>query len=275
MDWHSLEQALGAPVTSHHSVLGGDICQAYRIELDDGRKVFVKTRNGADPQFFPCEALGLDWLRQAGALKVPEVLAVGAEFLALEWVDSGPPRADFERQLGWGLARLHRRGAPNWGGPDNNFIGPLVQSNRTRPSWAEFWVEERLRPMLARARQPAWEPRFEKLFRRLPELLPEATPARLHGDLWRGNIMADSRGQPVLVDPACYGGHAEVDLAMLALFGGCSPEFLEAYQEVAPLADGWQRRQLVYQLYPLLVHVALFGGNYRNSLERSLERLGV
>lgn len=275
MDWNSLELALGAPVISHHSVSGGDICQAFRVELDDGRKVFVKTRHGADPHFFPCEAQGLAWLRQAQALEVPEVLAVGPGFLALEWIESGPPRADFERQLGEGLARLHRRGAPSWGGPDDNFIGPLVQSNRTRPSWAEFWVEERLRPMLARARKRVWEPRLEKLFRKLPDLLPEATPARLHGDLWRGNVMVGPQGQPVLVDPSCYGGHAEVDLAMLELFGGCSPVLLKAYQEVEPLAGGWQQRQRIYQLYPLLVHVVLFGGSYQHSLERSLDQLGV
>ncbi len=280
MHWSSLERALGATVIGRHSVSGGDICQAYRVELADGRKVFVKTKAGAEPNFFPCEARGLAWLGQTGALKVPEVLAVESGFLALEWIDTGSPCSDFEHQLGLGLARLHRQGAPNsgapnWGAPDPNFIGTLPQSNRPRPTWAEFWVEERLRPMLAHARQPAWEPRFERLFQQLHDLLPEAAPARLHGDLWRGNIMVGPLGQPVLVDPSCYGGHAEVDLAMLALFGGCSPELLDAYQQIQPLTSGWQQRRLIYQLYPLLVHVVLFAGSYRSSLERTLERLGV
>jgi fructosamine-3-kinase len=115
----------------------------------------------------------------------------------------------------------------------------------------------------------------ERVCVRLGELAgdPEE-PARLHGDLWSGNVMADARGRPWLVDPSAYGGHREVDLAMLVLFGSPSPRVLAAYEESAPLATGWQERVELYQLLPLLVHALLFGGSYGAAAERVALRYG-
>lgn len=272
MNWSNFERELGAVVAFRRPVTGGDICQAYAIELASGQKVFVKTRADCDPDFFSAEARGLEWLAETQTLRVPRVLVAATDFLVLEWIEQGQPAADFDFQLGRGLAELHGHKA-DCGLPHRNFIGPLPQSNQNRHSWCEFWVEERLRPMLLRADRPSWEGRFQQLFRELPGWLTDEPLSRLHGDLWRGNVMVDTQGRPVLVDPSSYGGHGEVDLAMMALFGGFSPQVLRAYQQVRPLAEGWQRRQKLYQLYPLLVHGVLFGGSYVQSVEHCLQGL--
>jgi fructosamine-3-kinase len=281
---HALAGALGATVTALRPVSGGDINDAFAATLADGREVFVKTRDGADPRVFPCEAAGLAWLDAARALPVPRVLAVSAEdapgprFLALEMLRPGRRRRDYEELLGRGLAALHRAGAPGFGLDHDNFIGSLPQQNAPCPTWAAFYAERRLLPQLRRAvdrgRAPAaWSEDFDRLAGKLDALVgPAEPPARLHGDLWGGNLHADESGQPVLIDPAVYGGHREVDLAMLALFGGVSERFFDAYDEAYPLDPGWGKRVPLYQLYPLLVHVNLFGMGYGGQVERALQR---
>jgi fructosamine-3-kinase len=276
-----VESALGQRVRSVTRVSGGDINDAFELGLADHRSVFLKTNAQAPPTMFAAEARGLDFLRQAGTLRVPEVLSVstaddGPPFLLLEFIRSAKPRSGFDEQLGRGLADLHRFGAPSFGLPQENFIGRLPQKNRPHSRWAEFYRHERLEPQLCAAEaaghvQPALRRRFEQLFSKLPELMGEAeAPARLHGDLWGGNLHVDEHGAPVLIDPAVYGGHREVDLAMMRLFGGFSERVFAAYAEAFPLSDGHAERVLLYQLYPLLVHVNLFGGGYLRSVEQAL-----
>jgi fructosamine-3-kinase len=272
----ALERALGVRVETASPVAGGDINEAWEVRLADGRTVFAKTHARADPAMFPAEARGLEWLRAAGALRIPEVLAAEAEVLALERIDSAPRRAGFDDELGRGLAALHRFGAPSFGVDHDNFIGRLPQPNAPLPSWSEFYRERRLGAQLRAARRAgladaALERDFDRLFARLPDLVgPEEPPARLHGDLWGGNLHVDEHGAPCLIDPAVYGGHREVDLAMMRLFGGFSPRVFAAYEEAYPLAPGAADRVALYQLYPLLVHVNLFGGGYVGSVRRSL-----
>lgn len=280
----ALGAALGAAVTAMRPLPGGDMSDAFSVTLDDGREVFVKTRDRADPRMFPCEARGLGWLAEAGALPLPRVLAVSAEsapgprFLALEMLRPGRRRRDYEDALGRGLAALHRAGAPGFGLDHDNFIGALPQENTPCPTWAAFYAERRLLPQLRRAvdqgRAPvAWIRDFDRMTGKLDGLVgPAEPPARLHGDLWGGNLHADESGQPVLIDPAVYGGHREVDLAMLALFGGVSERFYDAYDEAYPLDPHWPERVPLYQLYPLLVHVNLFGMSYGCQVERALHR---
>jgi fructosamine-3-kinase len=227
---------------------------------------------------FAAEALGLDWLRQANALRIPEVVAAGAEFLALEYLESAPRAANFEESLGRGLAHLHRSGAPHHGLDHDNFIGPLSQRNAPTTDWAQFYTECRLRPQVAMAQTMGragadWEKRFDRLYSALPHLLPNEPPSRLHGDLWGGNLLSGPDGKPCLVDPAAYAGHREVDLAMMRLFGGFGRQVFEAYEAEYPLLEGHQHRVHLYQLYPLLVHVNLFGGGYRQAVERALQAL--
>jgi protein-ribulosamine 3-kinase len=280
----SLRVALGSSVKKTRQLAGGDINQAFELELASGTRVFLKTNDRAPPEMFPAEARGLAWLGQADALRTPEVLAVSEgragepSFLVLELLTPGTPQRDFDAQLGRGLAELHRFGAPGFGADHDNFIGSLPQRNRSHPSWADFFWYERLEPQLNRAvaaglATARMRSGFERLAGRLSALVGPAEPAaRLHGDLWGGNLHVDESGAPCVIDPAAYGGHREVDLAMMRLFGGFGEPVFRAYQEVWPLAAGHAERVALYQLYPLLVHLNLFGGSYAQSVERSLAR---
>jgi fructosamine-3-kinase len=274
--------AAGSPVAAGAPVAGGDINRALRARLADGRELFVKYRDDAPAGMYRAEALGLAWLAEADGPRTPSVVAVGDDgpprFLALEWIDRGAPAPGHDEELGRGLARLHRAGAPAFGLDADNFIGSLPQANAPAASWPEFYAARRLEPLARRAVADGRLPgRFldglERLRERLPDLLgPPEPPARLHGDLWGGNAMTGADGRPVLVDPAAYGGHREVDLAMMRLFGGFSRAVFAAYEEAHPLAAGHEERVELHQLYPVLVHVCLFGGGYARSAERIMSR---
>jgi fructosamine-3-kinase len=252
------------------------------MTLADGRELFVKHRQGAPAGMYAAEAAGLAWLAEPAAVRTPAVVAVGDErpprFLALEWIPRGRPAPGHDEALGRGLAVLHRAGPEAFGLADDNFIGSLRQRNGLVESWPELYGERRLGPVAraavdAGALPAAFLDGLERLRPRLPDLSgPPESPARLHGDLWGGNAMTDAGGAPVLIDPAVYGGHREVDLAMMRLFGGFGPDVFAAYAEAHPLASGHEDRVELYQLYPVLVHVVLFGGGYARSAERILRR---
>jgi fructosamine-3-kinase len=260
---------------------GGDINEAWRVRLANGRLAFVKTRPDAGEGEYEREARALRWLAAPGTLQVPEVLEVGADYLALEWIEHGSLDAAGARELGRGLAQLHAAGAPVFGDPGLNgaggpsVIGSLALPNDPALDWPTFYAQRRLIPALAAAQQhggisAAGARAVEAVCDRIGELCgPAEPPARLHGDLWSGNVLADARGRPWLIDPTAYGGHREIDLAMLRLFGAPSPRIFDAYEEISPLADGWQRRVPLYQLLPLLVHAALFGGSYGAAAQRA------
>ena len=275
----AIGECFGSRVQRADRVGGGDISEAFRVELSDGRRVFVKTHPRAPAEMFPAEAHGLAWLREAKALAVPEVLAVSgagaAQFLVLEWLEPGRPRAGFDDELGRGLAALHRHGAPGFGLERDNFIGRLPQSNTPAESWAAFFAGERLLPMTERASR--WlgaetSSAIERVCARLETLMPVEPPARLHGDLWGGNLHVTAEGAPCLIDPAAYGGHREMDLGMMRLFGGFGERVFAAYHEAFPLAPGHRERVDLCQLYPLLVHVNLFGEGYVGAVRRALAR---
>jgi fructosamine-3-kinase len=262
---------------------GGDINEAYRVVLGDGREAFVKTRRGAHPGEYAAEAAGLAWLAEPGHVRTPPVLEVGEDYLALEWIEHGHLTPEGIEQLGRGLARTHTAGAPRFGEFCDGEVAPARFGSFGLPNdptddWRAFYAQRRLRPLARIARErgalaPKGIEAIERVCARLGELAgPPEPPARLHGDLWSGNVMADADGQPWLIDPSAYGGHREVDLAMLRLFGAPSERVFGAYEEVAPLADGWEERVGLYQLLPLLVHALLFGGSYRASAEGMAER---
>ncbi len=265
------EELLGASVIATAPVAGGDISTATRIRLSNGTTALIKTHHQAPDGFFDAEARGLEWLAQArpdGGVAVPEVLAHDHECLILRWVEPGKNTVDAAVVLGQALARTHRAGAEEYGAAQDGFIGRLPLPNRTAPTWPEFYATRRLLPYLKLARdRGAIEAddaaAVEGVVRRLAVLVPEEPPARLHGDLWNGNVLWGLDGACRVIDPAAYGGHREVDLAMLSLFG--LPHLhrvLDAYDEEHPLADGWRDRLGVHQLFPLLVHACLFGGGY-------------
>jgi fructosamine-3-kinase len=280
----AVTQALGVAVRTLQPIAGGDINDAYGVELADGNVVFVKTNQDAPRAMFWAEARGLAWLSEAGALRIPAVLAVGQKtegpsFLVLEHIRQGARRRDFDENLGRGLAALHRFGATGFGLDHDNFIGKLPQRNVPARTWAEFYRGRRLEPQLQRAVErglasPAVRRGLERIMATMEERVgPPEPPARLHGDLWGGNLLVDATGGPCLIDPAVYGGHREIDLAMMKLFGGFSPRVFAAYDEAYPLSPGHEERLPLYQLYPLLVHVNLFGRGYIASVEEALAQL--
>ncbi len=281
---------------------GGNINEAFRVVLASREEAFVKTRGDVAPGEYAAEAAGLEWLAESGALRVPRVLERDERYLALEWVEPGRLVAAGEEELGRGLAALHGAGAPGFGsfavsvghaetdaadegetvdgtaaGDEHAWLGSLRLPNAPMGDWRSFYAERRLLPLARLARQrgalsAAGARTVERVCGRIGELAgPAEPPARLHGDLWSGNVLADAEGHPWLIDPSAYGGHREVDLAMLALFGS-SARTIAAYEEVTPLADGWRERVGLYQLLPLLVHAALFGGSYVQATERMAAR---
>ena len=281
--------SLPAGARDARRVSGGDINEAFRVVLRDGREAFVKTRADAPPGEYAAEAAGLQWLAEPGALRTPRVLDVDEGYLALEWIAPGRISGEGEQEFGRGLAATHTTGAPGFGsfraagGPrvdrpgedgDLAWLGSLRLPNEPTADWPSFYGERRLRPLarLARERDALGTTglaALERVCERIAELTgPAEPPARLHGDLWQGNVLADAHGRPWLIDPFAYGGHREMDLAMLALFGSPSERLLGSYLELAPLADGWEERVGLYQLFPLLVHALLFGGSYRDAAAR-------
>jgi fructosamine-3-kinase len=272
---NAVAEATGHAVRSLRRVGGGDINDAYAAELEDGGRAFVKTRAGAPAGEYAGEAAALRWLGEPGGVGVPKVLGASDEVLALEWLDEGP--AGDEAELGRGLAIVHAAGASAFGGSAPLRIGPLALPNDPLPDWPEFYAERRLRPLLAPARDRGSLSRagvaaVERVCERMAELAgPAEPPARLHGDLWSGNVLW-SGGRPYVIDPIAYGGHREIDLAMLRLFGAPGPRLLAAYEQVAPLAPGHEERVGLWQLFPLLVHTVLFGGSYGSSVERTARR---
>jgi fructosamine-3-kinase len=271
---------LPAGVSDVRRIGGGDINEAFRVVLADGSDAFVKTRAGTSPGEYAAEAAGLGWLAEPGALRTPRVLAVDEHYLALEWIEPGRLDDAGAEELGRGLAATHTAGAGGFGGiggsgadPPARF-GSLGLGNEPTADWPSFYAERRLRPLAAIARDrnalaASAVAAVERVCERIGELCgPPEPPARLHGDLWSGNVMADRAGRPWLIDPSAYGGHREIDLAMLRLFGAPSERVYSAYEETAPLAEGWPERVELYQLLPLLVHALLFGGSYGAAAER-------
>jgi len=279
----ALETTLGAGVVQATVVHGGDVAAAFRIDLDDGRRLFAKTHPAPPPGFFTTEAAGLRWLRDGAAVPVPDVVAVTDEapaHLVLEWIDEGRPRESTDADFGMALAALHRKGAPCFGREDRRTTGSRGLPNEPAATWADFYGQSRLLPLARLARDADVLPgatiaRLEALAGRL-ELFGAADepPARLHGDLWAGNRLVAADGRSWLVDPAAHGGHREFDLAMMRLFGGFGPPCFQAYEEQSPLADGWESRVALHQIAPLLVHAIKFGGSYVPSARAAIERYG-
>jgi fructosamine-3-kinase len=280
--------SLPAGATDARPVGGGDINEAWQVRLEDGREAFVKTRDDAGSGEYAAEARGLRWLGEPGALRVPEVLEVGEHHLALAWIEPGQLSAGGEEELGKGLATLHRAGAPHFGGPeaalgaeaghDAAGFGSLRLPNEPTASWPEFYVERRLRPLMSVAGKRGAVSQvalgaLERICERMDALAgPAEPPARLHGDLWWGNVLPDAGGHPWLIDPSAYGGHREVDPPMLKLFGASRGRVFDAYQEEYPLSEGHEERVELWQLLPLLVHAILFGGSYAAAVERAARR---
>jgi fructosamine-3-kinase len=253
---------------------GGSICTATRLTLDDGASVFAKSwpQGTPPPGFFTAEAAGLRWLAEAGA-PVPEVIAELPDLLVLEWLDPGAPTPDGAHRFGRALAGLHRAGAAHFGIDQPGYIGALPLPEGTGERWPGWFAERRLAPYLkiSADRGALSAPdvaAIEHLLENIDGYATDEPAARIHGDLWPGNVLWSSTGTAYLIDPAAQGGHRETDLATLALWGGAPhlDRIIEGYQEVWPLAPDWRRRVPLHQLHLLLVHTAMFGATYRTAV---------
>ncbi len=214
---------------------------------------------------------------------VPRVIGFGEQddisMLVLEYIESIGKTPDFWQDFGQGLANLHRHQPETgeFGLNHDNYIGSLPQQNHPHKTWTEFFVNQRLEPQLKMARDSGkaggeLAKMFDRLYSRLQEFFPEEPPSLLHGDLWSGNYMTGDKGQAVIIDPAVYYGHRYMDLGMSKLFGGFSTAFYEAYNDAWPLEPSWHESMDIANLYPLMVHVNLFGGGYLSSVKGILKR---
>jgi fructosamine-3-kinase len=263
-------RGLGSRIARAQPVGGGCIHNGTRIETDTGATLFLKWSRAATRDMFEAEADGLRALAAARAIRAPEPVAWGGgkrgAWLLMEYVPTGRAAPDTAERLGRGLAALHGSGAKTtFGWRRDNWIGSLPQDNTATERWSAFWRDRRLAPQLEHARQLGYarQAAFDRVLDLTPEALAHVTrPELVHGDLWSGNWLAAEGGGPVLIDPAVYLGHGEVDLAMSELFGGFEPAFYDAYGDARRIPPEYRayRREL-YQLYYLLVHVNLFGAS--------------
>ncbi len=280
-----LFSALGQPVEVIEAQLisGGDINMAAQVFSSEG-VFFVKWNTFGEHEkqgMFEAEAGGLDLLRQTDAVQIPQVIGYGQQgdkaYLILEYIDSGKPDQAYWEALGRSLAVLHSHTQPTFGLHFDNFIGSLPQANTPTANGYDFFFEYRLLPQAGMALYKGLltKPYYDALFRlrsHLPDLLPNERSALLHGDLWSGNVLVNEENKPALIDPAVYYGFREAELAFTKLFAGFDQRFYEAYDEVFPLEPGFEERVALYNLYPLLVHVNLFGSGYVSGVERVLKQ---
>jgi len=260
---------------AYEKIYGGDINQSYRLAMTD-TDYFVKINTADKIDMFNKEAQGLQTLSKTQSFVVPTVYKTGVfkhqSYLLMEFIEKLEDVSNPEN-FAQSLARMHRQTHSKYGFDTDNYIGELPQINTPSPHWIDFYIQNRLQYQidLAGSKIPAQiQSAFEKLYQKLPDLLPVEKASFLHGDLWNGNYFYNSQGQAVVFDPAVYYGHREVDLAMMSLFGGFERKIYEIYNEAFPLESGWKNRLKIYQLYPLLVHVNLFGISYLTSIEQIL-----
>jgi protein-ribulosamine 3-kinase len=227
------------------------------------------------------EANGINALAHSGTIRTPKVVhqleGEGLQLLLLEWIPSEAPQPVFWEMMGKQLAALHQNTSTCFGWPIDNYMGSVPQGNKMQDSWPAFYQHERLEPMVRRCYDkglmtPSILTGLEMLYQRLPEIFPTGTAASLvHGDLWSGNFLCTTGQQPVLIDPAVHYGHPAVDLGMTTLFGGFAPEFYRAYRYHAKPESNYREQWKISTLYPLLVHLYLFGPSYRPAIEKLLQ----
>ena len=275
------QKGMHVSISETRPVGGGCINQACRLKTGAGN-YFIKYNSAtAFPGMFEKEAAGLKILSGTQTISIPQVVQHGEagnySFLLLQFIESGKVKSNFWNEFGTKLAGLHHNTHSFFGLDHDNYIGSLVQKNNPHPDFTSFFILQRIEPQLKEARNKGAFSQgdtryFDSLFRQLNNIIPPEKPSLVHGDLWSGNFMVTSEGSPCLVDPAVYYGHREADIAMSLLFGGFEPAFYEAYNQTWPMEKGWQKRMDIFNLYPLLVHVNLFGGGYAGQVLRIIRQ---
>lgn len=307
--YSSLDEALaslfgnGITMVRQGRISGGDINDAFRLELSDGTSIFMKSNAKKNLSFFTAEAAGLNAIRQTNAIGTPHILCCGTDegrggfsFLLMEFITAKSRAANYWETFARQLADMHKAptgefvvegnygfggrncafGGRNCGFDGDNYIGSSHQTNKVHDSWINFYRECRLEPQFKRASHyfsAGDKKKIVRLLDRLEDFLTEPEhPSLLHGDLWSGNVITGNDGRAWLIDPAVYVGHAEADIAMTELFGGFPGEFYTAYKEAYEMQPGYNGRRDLYNLYQLLNHLNLFGRMYFPSVKQIIDR---
>lgn len=273
--------AKGCTINGTKYLTGGSINEAYAVNTSCGT-FFVKYNYSSEyPLMFETEAKGLKLLADTKTVHVPQLINIGSvdkyDYIILTYHESANKADDFWEKLSHQLAGLHYNKAKSFGLDHDNYIGSLKQSNKPSQNYHSFLIESRFTPLVRSARNKELLNtsdihHFERFYNLLPELLPSEEPTLIHGDLWSGNLITNKQGNPYLIDPSVYYGNREFDIAMTRLFGGFPPKFYDLYNEKFPLIKGWEKRIEINQLYPLLVHVVLFGLSYAYQVRQIIRK---
>lgn len=261
-------------------ISAGNLNQGIKLETSDGQ-YYLKINFFHEREILKKEAEGLKKLSKSTFLRIPEIYGCGRvrdyNYLISEFICESRPTLEYWEELGLGLADLHLHHQKFFGLESDNFISSLSQKNNPSENWIDFFIKNRLEPLLGKAYFDQlitgdFLRKFQILYPKLDSIFPKEPPSLIHGDLWSGNILCASNGKPCLIDPAVYYGHREMDLAFSHLFGGFDRRFYEAYESIIPLEPGFESRMALYNLYPLLVHLNLFGSAYLPAIEKTIKR---
>ena len=267
-------------ILSQNLIKGGNLNEVYLLQTIKNKWVLKINTNSKFPDFFKTEQLGLYELSKSKNILSAQPIFEGEynelRYLILEYIEEGEKTNNFWEIFGCQLSQMHTSTKTTFGLNFDNYIGGLPQLNNKCDSWTEFYITRRLEPQLKTAIDSGYLKSvyrsFETLYGKLEQLFPKEAPALLHGDLWCGNYIAGKNETPWLLDPSVYYGHREMDIAMTLLFGGFNSRFYDAYNSENPLEKNWKERIPLHQLYPLLVHINLFGEVYSNSVRSILTR---
>lgn len=260
---------------------GGSINQTYKIE-SAAKQFFCKVNSATKfPQLFTKEKNGLEFIRQQSIIQTPAIIDCFEheqhQVLILEWIQEGERNETFWKSFGEQLAALHQQSANHFRLDEDNYMGSVPQSNKSHGTWNEFFIAERLQPTAERCNQKGLLDKnhlqqFENLYKKLDDIFEIEKPSLLHGDLWSGNFICNQANKPVLIDPAVYYGHRSMDLAMTTLFGGFHQTFYDAYHHHFPFPNNYKEQWTTCNVYPLLIHLFLFGKSYLPQIESTLKR---
>jgi fructosamine-3-kinase len=272
----------GVPSLQFQSVGGGSINETYRLTFAK-HALFCKINSASRfPHLFEKERNGLQLLAKQAIIKTPGVIdcfeAEDVQVLLLEWIYTGERNEGFWKKFGEQLAAMHLVSNDCFGLYEDNYMGSVPQGNQLSADWVDFFIHQRLEPLIKvctdkKLLLQKHHQQLERLYRYLPQIFDnKQTPSLVHGDLWSGNFMCNQASEPVLIDPAVYYGHPSVDLGMSTLFGGFRPGFYEAYHYHAPFPKNYEEQWQVSNLYPLLIHLYLFGSSYLSQIEQTLDK---
>ncbi len=263
-------------ITHIQTVSGGSINQSFKVVTTNGSTYFCKSNGSATlPLLFEKEKKGIEAIADTATIAVPANVITGEtvreQWILMEWIEKCPATKAFWENFGTALAAMHHRVDENFGFKEDNYMGALHQSNTFHQRWVDFFIKERLEPQVKIARDKGLftvkeEKHLGRLYQRLPQLFTDEKPCLVHGDLWSGNFICGIYEQAVLIDPAVYYGNRHVDLAMSTLFGGFDDTFYQAYAYHFPFPPDYKEQWRILNLYPLLIHLNLFGKSYLSTI---------